>query len=220
MRVYARFVVPLTLLSLLAFGPFTYLALTAEAPATIEQAWNLLASSWRCAAAAWVVQLWLVAGAAPAARAVAAGEPLSQLRALGLGTRAMVRAIVPCALAVAAILLGALALVGPALALLVLLALVGASPEGPAAARVRDSIAAVRAQLVPVAIVVIAMVTFDLALVVIAKLALTEPLMKGANKAELAGYRRLLDVVTLGIAVVSPLPVSLLANIRTRVIDA
>jgi len=220
MRVYARFVVPLTLLSLLAFGPFTYLALTAQAPPTVEQAWNLLASSWRCAGAAWVVQLWLVAGAAPAARALAAGEQLSQLRALGLGARAMVRAIAPCALAVAAILLGALALVGPALALLVLLALVGASPEGPATARVRDSIAAVRAQLVPVAIVVIAMVTFDLALVVIAKLALTEPLMKGANKAELAGYRRLLDVVAFGIAAVSPLPVSLLANIRTRVIAA
>ena len=58
--------------------------------------------------------------------------------------------------------------------------------------------------------------TFDLALVVAAKLALTEPLLKGANKAELAGYRRLLDVVALGIAVVSPLPASLLASIRAR----
>jgi len=216
MRTYARFAVPLTLLSLLAFGPFTYLALTMEAPLTVEHASGLLATTWRCAAAAWVVQLWLVAGAAPAARAVAAGEPLSQLRALGSGARAMVRAIVPVALAVAAILVGALALVGPALALLVLLALVGASPDGPAVTRVRDSIAVVRAQLIPVAVVVIAMVTFDLALVVAAKLALTEPLLKGANKAELAGYRRLLDVVALGIALVSPLPASLLASVRAR----
>lgn len=218
MRVYARFVVPLTLLALLAFAPCMYLALTLEPPLTIEQAFSLYTSAWKCAATAWVVQLWLVAGAAPAARAVAAGEPLSQLGALGRGARAMVQAIVPCALAVATILIGALALAGPALALLVLLALVGASPESAAVERVRDSIAVVRAQLVPVAAVVIAMVTFDLALVVIAKLALTEPLLRGANRAELAGYRRVLDVVALGIAVVSPIPTSLLATLRTRAV--
>jgi len=216
LRTYLRYLVPLTLLSALVMSPWVNAALTSDMPKTAEQARALIALAWKCGATAWIAQLLLVAAAAPAARSLVAGPALSQSRALVRGVAAMLRALVPVALAVAAIAIGALALVLPALALLVLLSLTGASPDGAPSQRLRDSIASVRTRVVPVAAVVLAMVAFDVALVLLAKRFTTTPLPKKPTPAELATYRHLLDIVVIGIVIASPIAASALAALRAQ----
>jgi hypothetical protein len=217
LRTYLRYLVPLTLLSALALSPLVYLALAVDTPKDAAQARGLVMLAWTAGATAWIGQLLLVAGAAPAARGLVAGAALSQRRAFTRGAVAMVRALVPCLLAAAAVVVGALALVVPALVLVTLLALTGASPEtNPPLplSRLRDSIAAVRAHVTPVAATVAAIAFFDVALVLVAK-RFSAPLMgKKPTATELAAYRHLIDIVVAGLVLASPLAAATLASLR------
>jgi len=215
LRTYLRYLVPLTLLSALALSPLVYIALAVDTPRDAAQARGIVMLAWTAGATAWIGQLLLVAGAAPAARGLVAGAALSQRHAFARGAVAMLRALVPCLLAAAAVVVGALALVVPALVLVTLLALTGASPEtNPPLSRLRDSIAAVRAHVTPVAATVAAIAFFDVALVLVAR-RFSAPLMgKKPTVTELAAYRHLIDIVVAGLVLASPLAAATLASLR------
>src|ERR1041385_442452 len=122
LRAWLRYLVPLTLLGALACGPILAIALRAPAVQDIPHARMQLRVPWLLASYAWVCQLWLVAGVAPAVRSVATAQPLSQLAALWAGLRGLVRGLVPVLVAVMAVMLGGVALAVPGIVLLVLLA--------------------------------------------------------------------------------------------------
>src|SRR5256885_16913799 len=107
-----RYAAPLVLLAAIAMAitvalPLAIAVKLGVAPQTPQ---GRLALGWSIAAFAWVFQLWLVAGAGPCARA-----KLAQSRAFTSGLFAMLRAIVPWAIAIPAIGLGLLAPVLPGL---------------------------------------------------------------------------------------------------------
>ncbi len=209
---------PLTLLSVLALSPLLYLALKVPAPRTSEIARGQLRLAWILGGVAWAFQLWLVAGVAPAVRAIAAGQPLSQWRALTSGIANLVRGIVPCAIAVVAVVLGGIALVVPALVVLVFVSLTGASPQlgGEAPAAVRDSIAIVRANVRTVAIVALAIVALDLAITLATQLAIVPAFAKKTTAAKLLPIRDFVRVVAAALVVMSPLAACALASVATR----
>ena len=110
LRAWSRYVVPLTLLSALAFAPLVWLAFRAGAAPDLAKARAQVRFGWVLAAAAWACQLWLVAGVSPAVRGLVRGEPLSQLGAFACGLRGLARGLVPCLIAVIAVALGGLTL--------------------------------------------------------------------------------------------------------------
>ncbi|HEY0190594.1 MAG TPA: hypothetical protein VGC42_05685 [Kofleriaceae bacterium] len=207
---WLRYLAPLTALSATALAPVIALALLARRPTEPAEADAARAIGWGLVALAWVGQLMLVGAAAAIARA----RP-SQLGALRLGLRALGRAIVPTAAAVAAVLLGGLALALPGVALLALTALAGASPLRGAAA-VADSIAIARRSLVAVALAAAALVALDAGTVLAVKLAVLEPLAKPPRPVQLAQLPRFLHLIALVLVAGSPLPAAALAVIRAR----
>lgn len=210
LRTWLRYVAPLTLLSALALSPVLLVALTTRVPADAAAASALRVRAWQLIALAVFCQLLLVGGASVAAR-----RP-SQLEALAGGVAQLVRAVVPCFAAAAAIAIGSLALVVPGLLLLVLLALTGASPERGASAALLDSIAAVRIRLPAVAITVLAMLAVDIAIGVIAHRLLGAPLGKHPSAAQLVAARHVVHAIAAALVVVSPLAATVLATIRGR----
>src|SRR5690606_2509529 len=115
--------------SAVALAPLVWLAFRAGAAPDFARARAQVRLGWVLAGAAWACQLWLVAGVAPAVRGLVRGEPLSQLGALVHGARGLARGLVPCSIAVIAVVFGGFALVVPGLVLLVLVALTGASEQ-------------------------------------------------------------------------------------------
>jgi hypothetical protein len=211
---WLRYLVPLTLLSAIAVSPALVLALRARPPLDPAGARAALTLGWEMIALAAFGQLILVGGAAAITRAQPS-QP-SQLGALGGGAVQLARAIVPCLAAAAAIAIGGLALVVPGLVLLVLLALTGASPARGVPAALADSIAAARTQLPATALAVAAMLAIDVAIGVAAQRAFVVPLPRQPAPAQLAQLRLFVRVIALALVVVSPLPATVLATIRTR----
>ena len=207
---WVRYLVPLTILSAIALSPVLGIALLAKTPIDLGGADTERLLGWGFVALAWPCQLLLVGGAAAIARA----RP-SRRGALRIGIRALGRAIVPSAAAIAAVCIGGLALALPGLALLGLTTLAGAS-EARGAAAVADSIETARRHLVAVALAAAALLVFDLGAVWIAKLALLEPLSKPLRPAQLAALPRCLQMIALVFVVGAPLPASALALIRVR----
>lgn len=216
LRTLARYAAPLVLLSALVFAPLALHALRAEAPRDAAAATRLLVWSFAVAGTAWILQLVLVGAVAPAVRAVAAGERVSQLRVLGRGLLHGVRMALPIAVVGAAVFVGGLALVVPGLALLVLLSLTGASSEPGMPGPLLDSVAVARANLRPVATVVLVMLVVDVALAGGAYLVLAGSLPKKPTPEQLGAYRTVARVTALGLVAVSPLAATLLAAIRAR----
>ncbi|MBS1120415.1 MAG: hypothetical protein H6Q90_2643 [Deltaproteobacteria bacterium] len=214
LRAYVRYLVPFTLLSALVLAPALWLTFQIPIPGEPAQATRILGFTSMLGAIAWIAQLVLVGGVAPAVRAVQLGAPLPQLRALGLGIAGLVKMVLPCLLAVAAIGLGSLALVLPGLALLVLLSVTGASTERGMPGPLLDSIAVVRANLKIVAIAVAAMLVLDLALPGVARMVTTTPLPKKPTVEQLAAYQHLARMVALALVIASPIIASVLAAIR------
>jgi hypothetical protein len=208
---WLRYLAPLTLLSAIALSPIVVLTLGAHLPRDQAGANALVTLGWKMIAFAWFGQLVLVGGAAAMTRA-----PGSQLRAFGSGFVQLLRAIVPCLAAVAAIAIGSLALAVPGLVLFVLLALTGASRERGVPAMLTDSIAAARKQLLTVALAVTAMIAIDLAIGLVAQRAFVAPLPKLPPPVQLARIRHFVQVVALALVAVSPLPATVLATIRAR----
>jgi hypothetical protein len=216
LRTYVRYVVPLTLLSALVFAPLLWFILRLPVPGDAALAKKLYVVAWGVAASAWIAQYVLVGGVAPAARGLAMGKPLSQLRALRDGCAGLGRVLLPCLVAVAAIAVGGLALVVPGVVLVVLLALTGASEARGMPAPLLDSIAVARANLKTVVLVVVAIVVVDLALAGVAYLVLFEPLAKKPTPAQLEASRWVARSIAAGLVVISPLLASVLAAVRLR----
>lgn len=216
LRTYVRYVVPLTMLSALVFAPLLGFVGNAPAPIDGAAARSLLVLTWIVTSTAWIAQLALVGAAAPAVRAVAGGEAVSQLRMLRRGGASLGRMIVPVGVAVAAILVGGLALVIPGVLLVGLLALTGASTEAGVPAPLVDSIAVVRKNIRVVALTLVAILVVDFAITGGAYLVLVEPLTKKPTPAQLDDARDLIRCVTLGLVVVSPLAAAVLAAIRVK----
>ena len=216
LRTLVRYLAPIAVLTAIVGAPLLWITFHIPVPTEAAQARSLLRFSWAIAGSAWIAQLTLVGGVAPLVRAVAAGAPLSQLRALGHGIAGLVRMLLPCLLAVAAIAIGSVALVLPGLALLALLSLTGASTERSLPAPLLDSLAVVRANLKLVVAVVVGMVVLDLAIVGITQLILTAPLAKKPTPQQLGAYLELARITTLGIVAVTPLVACTLAAIRVR----
>jgi hypothetical protein len=207
---WLRYIVPLTLLSALALAPVIAIALATRVPADAAAASALHARAWGLLALAALCQLVLVGGAS------AVVHRPSQLGALGEGAIQLVRAVVPCLAAAAAIAIGGLALVVPGLLLLVLLALTGASREHGVPARLLDSVAVVRRRLPAVAITVLAMLALDAAIGVIADRMFGAPLPKHPSAAQLAAARHVLRVIVAALVAGSPLVATVLATIHGR----
>ncbi|MBA3396973.1 MAG: hypothetical protein H0T89_30365 [Deltaproteobacteria bacterium] len=215
-RTYVRYVVPLTIAALIVLAPIAYAGLRVRPPANALHAKALLQLAWIIAGTAWTFQLLLVGAAAPLARAIADGAPVSQPRALGLAIGGVIRAFVPCLGAIAAVAIGGLALVLPGVALLVLLSLTAASTARGMPAPLVDSAAIVRDRFWSVAAIVVAMVVFDVLLAVGAWKLLAWPLAKKVKPAQLAGYRDVVQVLAVGLLVASPIFAALLAGVAAR----
>jgi hypothetical protein len=211
---WLRYLIPLTLLSAIALAPAIVIALRVRAPLDQAGANAAVIAGWEMLAIAWFAQLVLVGGAAAVTRA----QPpqLSQLGALRGGLVQLVRAIVPCLAAAVAIAIGSLALAVPGLALLVLLALTGASRERGLPAPLVDSIAVARQQLPAVALTVTAMLALDAAIGLAAYRLFVVPLPRQPSPAQLAAVRHFVHAIAIALVVVSPLPATVLATIRAR----
>jgi hypothetical protein len=206
-----RYLAPLTALSAIALSPLLLTALRTRVPHDQPGATPILALGWTMLATGWLGQFVLAGGAS----AMTHGRP-SQLRAFRGGLVQLVRAIVPCLLAAAAIAIGGLALVVPGLALLVLLSLTGTSHERGAAARLSDSIAVARAHLPTVALAVAGMLAIDAAIGLTAYRVLVAPLPPHPTAAQLSVTRGFVRAIAIGLVLASPLPATVLATIRAR----
>ena len=216
LRTWVRYLVPFTALSALVFAPLLWFVARLPVPVDATHARTVFSLSWVIAGGAWFAQFTLVAAVAPAARAMANGEPLSQLRAFARGATNLLVMALPCAVAVIAIVIGGFALVVPGLALVVLLALTGASTEPGLPAPLLDSVAVSRANLRVVVIAVVAIVGADQAVSAIAYFALAQPLPAKPTFEQLAVARRAVRLISLALVAASPLAATVLATIRAR----
>lgn len=207
LRIWLNYAVPLTLLSAIALSPLILVALRVRIPADAAAAKSVLSLGWTLLAAAWLGQLVLVGGAS-----AMVGAP-SQLRAIGAGFIQLLRAVVPCLVAALAVVLCTLALVVPGPVLLVLLSLTGASRERGLPAPLLDSIAAARRQLPAVVLAVAAMLALDAAIGLVAyRVLIASP----AKVVPLVATRSFVRAIALALAIVSPLPATVLALLHAR----
>jgi len=214
-RSYVRYLVPLTLLSVIAFSPLILLAYRVQVPLNAKQAQVALRMAWAFAGCSLIPLYLLVAGVAPAVRGIASGAPRSQLGVFVSGLVGLARAVVPILLVIAAIAIGSLAVVVPGLILLVLLALTGASVENGGPARLGDSIAIARTKILPVAGVIVATVGIQ----AIAIYVLSRPLVpvpKVPPPELLVAFLHLVRLTGAGFALVAALPAVVLAAIHAR----
>lgn len=212
-RTLVRYVVPLAIATLVVMLPAAYLAFRAPWPRDLAGANLALARAFAFAGTGWIATFVLVGVAAPLARSVAAGAPLSQLRAVGAALANGARMALPCLAASAAVLVGGLALVVPAFVLMAMLALTGTSEERGMPAPLVESVAIVRARWKPVAAVVGAMFVVDVALAFVAWKTVAVPFGKKLKPIEWATYGSVARVVVLGIAASAPVFATLLAAI-------
>lgn len=207
LRTYARYVLPLTLVSTLAFAPLCVL-LGRPGAVTLTGVRTLVKLVWVVAGTAWIVQLTLVGAAAPLV-----GARLSQLRALRVALSGAVRAALPCAAAAAAVLVGGLALVVPGLLLLVLFALTGASDAPGIQAPLEASARIARRAPWRLAAIVAAVLVVD---VLVALVVLRLPHPRPKLPAHLATYRVMLPALFAGLALVTPVFACMLAAFHHR----
>lgn len=215
-RTLVRYIVPLALVSVLVVAPWLAIAWKSPWPHDLKTANLALGRAFAIAGTAWMATFILVGAAAPLARSIAAGAPLSQLHALVAAFTSTLRMALPCLAAIAAVVIGGLALVVPALALLVLLALTGASTERGLPAPLVDSVAAVRAGWKPVAAIVAVMLLVDVALAFAAWKLVAVPFAKKLKPAQWATYGNVARVVAIGVLATTPVFATLLAAVRAK----
>jgi len=208
LRAYLRYVVPLTLLAVLAFAPVVLLALRVTVPGDAAQVKVTLRWAAALAGCGWLPLLVLV-GAATAAL-----DGGSQLAVLRTGLLRMLRAIVPCLAAMTAIAIGALALAVPGALLLVLLSLTGASSDRGVSAALAESVAAVRARPRHVLTVIVVTLIVAAAILTAFQLALPLPLPKKPAPEQLAAFRTYAQITVGLLALLAPLPALALATAR------
>jgi hypothetical protein len=200
----------------LALAPWLWIAAQLRPPADLPGARGVLQLAWIVGGTAWIGQLLLVGGAAPLVRALDAGAPLSQLGALGRGALQLARAAVPWLAAVAAIAIGGLALAVPGLVLLCLFAAVPASTRPGLPGPLVESAALVRSCALLVGGAIAALLVLDLALVFATQVSMLPPPAKKLSPDQLALYRRHVQIVAVGAAVIAPWIAALLAAVHAR----
>jgi hypothetical protein len=218
LRAWLRYVVPLTLLSMLALLPLLWVASRAGLAKDLAQARAQVRLGWVLGACALGCQLWLVAAVAPAVRGIAAGAPLSQLGVLVQGLRGLARGFLPALIAIVAVVLGGVVLVVPGLLLLVLLALTGASERlgEPPPAPLYDSVTIVRRSLPGVALLVGAIIVVDLAVTAVLHWQLVPNITRKVAAAKLAPVRTFVRAVPIALIALSPLVACALAAAYER----
>lgn len=215
-RSYARYVAPLTLLSGVLFAPLLAYAFLSKVPGELAPAWRMVMIAWTAAGTAWIAQYMLVGAAAPLVRSVVTGVPLSQVAALRASVRGLIRAVLPVLIVVAAVALGAMALAIPGLVLGVLLSLTGASLRGGLSEPLLESAQQVRDHLKIALIAVVAILVIDLAIVTLPFVILLGPLSPRPTPDELTTARQILQIVAIGLPVVTPFAACMLAAIAGR----
>lgn len=216
LRTFVRYLVPLALLAVIVCAPLVLVAFSAPWPQNPKTANVAIGRAFAIAALAWIPALVLVGAAAPLARSLAAGAPLSQPRALYEAFANTVRMALPCLAACVAIAVGGLALVVPAFLLMALLALTGASTERGISGPLADSAAHVRAHWKPVVAIVVAMIVVDLALALVAWKVFAVPFDKKLKAVQYAPYGSIARIVALGVLATTPVFASLFAAVRAR----
>jgi hypothetical protein len=205
----ARYLAPIAVLCALVMAPIALFALGVKTPTNAKQAGVVLRVAWLCATSGMLALLVLVAGLAPILRAASEGRPLSQIVALGIGVRGMVRAIVPVAIVLCAVAMGLVALAVPGVLLYVLFVLAPASEATGIENKLAESIAIVRARWRSIAIVIGATMLALAAVVAVQQLMLPIPLGKTPPKAQLVLFPQL--VRTLAIAMMGIVPIAAVA---------
>jgi hypothetical protein len=212
-RTWLRFVAPLAVLGAMAAAPLFVIVVKLAPMIDAAHARTRIWLGVALAFAAFIAQLATVAAVMPALRSVERGQPLSQWRAFAAGAGRLARVILPLACAVAAMLIGSLALVVPGLALLVMLALTGASDQlgEPLPSPLVDSVAMVRARFWRIAAIVAAALVINLVLANGGQLALLGVIPKKNPNAAIVAAMKLKLAVPVALALVSPLVACALA---------
>lgn len=210
LRAWLRYLVPLTLLALVACLPVLWIATRFPPPPDVQHARIEMRVTWALAATAWIWQLWLVAGVAPAVQSLAAGQPLSQLRALTSGLRALATKLVPIVITVFAIVLGTAALVVPGVLLLVLLSTTGATASHAEAVTVS------RANMKRLAITVAIVIAGALLIALACQLAIVPTIAKKAAASKLVPIRTFTRVLALALTAYAPLAACAIAAVTAR----
>lgn len=216
LRTWARYAVPLLLVSFVALAPLWYLALAMPAPVDAASAKRAITIAIAIAIGAWLFQLWLVGGAAPLVRAVQASTPFSQRRAIRAAFAGLGAGLLPWLCTLAAMFGGSLALLVPGILALAMFSLAGASTAPGLPGPLVESAAIVRRQLRPVVATLVGSALVLAGIVVGGKLALAPSLPKPLTPGALAGYREAARLVGLAAIVVAPLVATLLAALHTR----
>lgn len=213
-RTWLRYLVPLTILSVIALAVVGMYGWRVGAARDIVAARLQVRLGWTLVGFAGVLQLLLVAGVAPAVRSVASGRGISQIGALASGVIGMVRAVVPWLVAVIAIAIGSLALILPGLLVLVAVSMTGASERlaEPLPLPITDSIAATRGNFMRIAMIVGLMLAVDVAIGGIAQTTIVHALKQPTTTAALLATRRFVHVVAGSLIAFSPLPACALAS--------
>jgi hypothetical protein len=216
LRTIVRYVVPLAAITFVVSAPLFAIAFRAPWPFDLKTANAAMLRASAIALGQFAIVFVLVAAAAPLVRSVAAGTPLSQVRAFVGVFANVLRMLVPCLAAIAAVVVGGLALVVPALVLIVLLSLTGASTERGMPAPLAESVATVRARWKPVTTIVVVMVVVEIVLVVAAWKFAAVPATPKLKPAQWATYGNVARIVALGVAATAPVFATLLAAVRRR----
>ncbi len=205
---YARYLVPLTVMSVIAFAPLLVVALRIAPPIDAAQVGPTLRLAYVLVAAGWIPLLVLVGGSA------AALDGGSQRRVLWAGLARLARAIVPCLTATAAILVGGVALVVPGVALAVLLSLTGASQARGLPAPLTDSVTAVRANLGAVVRVIGVTILVGVAAVYVTQRVVAPMPLPKPTPAQLRAFPQFIRIAIVALVVVAPVPAIALAAIH------
>ncbi|MGE0549569.1 MAG: hypothetical protein AB7O24_13200 [Kofleriaceae bacterium] len=211
-RAYARYVVPMTVLSVLAFTPLIAIAVASAPPHNLAGATATIRIAWLFGAVAWMPVLALVAAAAHVI-----SSPGSQLDVLRGGGAVLVKSAPACGAAIAAIVIGGAALVVPGVMLLVLFATTGATASGELSDRLTTGAAIARTQWRSIAIVVALTLVAQLAIVYLAqRFGAPLPLPKKPNVLQLAAVQRSLWIAIAGLIVTAPISAIALACIHVN----
>jgi hypothetical protein len=210
LRAWLRYLIPLTLLALVACAPMLWIAWRWPAPADVQHARLQMRVTYALASTAWIWQLWLVAGVAPAIQRLADGQPISQARALTGGLRGLATKLVPVVITVFAISMGSLALVVPGALLLVLLSTTCAT------ATHAEAIAVGRANMKRLAIILAAVIAGALIIALVCQVAIVPAIGKKVAASKLLPIRTFTRTLALALTAYSPIAACAIAAVTAR----
>jgi hypothetical protein len=214
LRSWLRHIAPLTLVSAIVMSPLAIYVFSLDTAHDLATAKAHIRVGFQAAAVAWMLQLVLVGGVAPAVFVTAGHERGSQIDVLARGLRRALRAVVPCALAACAIVVGFIAVVIPGFVLLILLAPVAATPAicEPLPAPLFAAVSAARRNFAAFVIAYLALLFVDAAIPLVANALVAAPLpAKNPSPDALARATDFARVVALSFVVLSPLPTCAIA---------